>query len=102
MSELLGKWTQKEGQPFAGLWFEFREDGSFEAQYEPMGITSGGTYVIEGGQITLQQNEHTLGMIGEFKGLYAIEGPELKMALAAGPGQDRPADLSEARVYIKA
>lgn len=102
MSELIGKWTQKEGQPFAGLWFEFREDGTFEALYEPMGISSGGTYETDGGQITMKQNEHTLGMLGEFKGLFQVEGTELKMALAAGPGEDRPADLSDARVYIKA
>ena len=102
MSELIGKWIQKEGQPYAGLWFEFGEDGRFEAQYEPMGIVSGGTYLVEGSEITMQQSEHTLGFVGEFKGLFEINGPELKMALAAGPGQDRPADLSDARVYIKA
>ncbi len=50
----------------------------------------------------MKQNEHTLGMLGEFKGLFQVEGTELKMALAAGPGGDRPADLSDARVYIKA
>jgi len=102
MSELTGKWIQKEGQPYAGLWFEFREDGNFEAQYEAMGIVSSGTYAVNGGQITMQQIEHTLGFVGEFKGLFEIDGPELKMALAAGPGQDRPVDLSDARVYIKA
>jgi hypothetical protein len=102
MSELTGKWIQKEGQPYAGLWFEFGEDDGFEAQYEAMGIVSSGTYEVNGGQITMQQKEHTLGFVGEFKGLFEIDGPELKMALAAGPGQDRPADLSDARVYIKA
>lgn len=102
MSELRGKWTQKPDQPYTGLWFMFHEDGRFEAQYEPMGIVSSGTYAVEGEEITMQQTEHTLGFVGEFKGLYAIDGAELKMALAAGPGQDRPADLSDARVYIKA
>jgi len=102
MSELIGKWVQKEGQPYAGLWFVFGEDGCFEAQYEAMGIVSSGTYLVEGGMITMQQTEHTLGFVGEFKGLFEINGPELKMALAAGPGQNRPADLSDARVYIKA
>jgi hypothetical protein len=101
MSELTGKWVQKEGQPYAGLWFEFGEDGRFEAQFEPMGIVSGGTYQVAGSEITMQQTEHTLGLVGEFKGLCEVEGSELKMALAAGPGQDRPADLSGARVYIK-
>ena len=101
MSELRGKWRQKDGQPFAGLTFEFGKDGRFEAQYLPMGIVSSGTFVTEDNEITIQQTEHTLGMVGEFKGLFAIEGPELKMALAVGAGQDRPVDLSEARVYIK-
>jgi hypothetical protein len=101
MKDLIGKWRQKEGQPYTGLWFAFGEDGRFEAQYEPMGIVSSGTFEIDGGAITIQQTAHTLGMIGEFKGLYAIEGDELTMALAAGPGLERPADLSDARIYIK-
>ncbi len=101
MSELIGKWVQKEGQPFAGLWFEFSEDGKFEAQYESMGIVSGGTYQANGNEITMQQTEHTLGLVGEFEGLFEINGSELRMALAAGPGMDRPADFSDARVYIK-
>ena len=101
MSDLIGKWVQKEGQPYAGLWFEFGKDGQFEAQYEPMGIVSGGTYQVDGDEIIMQQTEHTLGLVGEFKGLVKIEGSELKMALAAGPGMDRPADLSDARGYIK-
>ncbi len=101
MNELIGKWTQIEGQPYAGLWFAFGEDGHFEAQYEPMAIVSSGTYETDGGTITMQQTAHTLGMTGEFKGLYAIEGNQLIMALSAGPGLDPPADLSDARVYMK-
>lgn len=101
MSDLTGKWVQKVGQPYAGLWFAFGEDGRFEAQYEPMGIVSGGTYQVDGNEITMQQTEHTLGLVGEFKGLVEVDGSELKMALAVGPGQGRPADLSDARVYIK-
>lgn len=102
MSDILGKWTQIEGQPYEGLWFEFKDDGSFEAQYEAMSIVSSGTYEISGNQITMQQTAHTLGFIGEFKGLIEIEGDTLKMALASGPGGDRPEDLSEARVYQRA
>jgi hypothetical protein len=98
---LIGKWRQKEGQPYAGLWFVFDEDGRFTAEYEPMGIVSSGTYATEGDQIIMQQTAHTLGMVGEFKGLFAINGNELTMALAAGPGHERPADLSDARIYIK-
>lgn len=99
MSDIIGKWVQAEGQPYAGLWFEFKSDGSFEAQYEPMGIVSSGTYSVEAGCITMQQTAHTLGLTGEFKGLYEIDDKELKMALASGPGQKPPEDLSEARVY---
>lgn len=101
MEELLGKWVQAEGQPYEGLWFEFRPEGTFEAQYEPMSIVSSGTYGIDGNKITMNQTEHTLGMVGEFKGLFEIEADTLKMALAGGPGQSRPEDLSEARIYQK-
>ena len=101
MSEIVGKWTQKEGQPYAGLWFKFNEDGGFEAQYEPMGIVSSGTYKTEGNQINMHQTAHTLGFTGEFKGLFGIDGNELKMSLAASADQERPDDLSEARIYQK-
>ncbi len=101
MAAITGKWIQAEGQPYQGLWFEFNDDGTFTAQYEPMGIVSGGTYAVEGENITVQQTEHTLGFVGEFKGLIAIEENQLKMALAASPGEDRPVDLSGARIYIK-
>ncbi len=69
MEKFIGKWVQKSGQPYEGLWFQFNNDGTFEAQYEPMGIVSSGTYVVEENDITLQQNTHTLGFVGEFKGL---------------------------------
>lgn len=101
MSEIISKWVQAEGQPYQGLWFEFKEDATFKADYEPMAISSGGTYVIDGEKITMQQTEHTLGFIGEFKGRFIINEDQLKMALAAGPGGARPEDLSDARVYIK-
>jgi hypothetical protein len=102
MHDIIGKWVQAEGQPYAGLWFEFKPDGSFVAQYEAMGIVSGGTYTTDENTITMQQTEHTLGLTGKFEGLYAIEDDQLMMALAAGPGQAPPDDLSEARIYNKA
>jgi hypothetical protein len=101
VSKIFGKWTQIEGQPYEGLWFDFRPDGTFEAQYEPMGIVSGGTYQIGDDKIDLHQTAHTLGMVGDFEGLFAIEGDKLKMAIAAGPGLERPKDLSGARIYKK-
>jgi hypothetical protein len=101
MSELIGKWVQVEGQPYEGLWFEFREDGTFTAQYEPMGINSSGTYETDGKEITVQQTSHTLGMVGEFKGLFSIDDDQLMMSLASAPGGPRPKDLTEARIYQK-
>ena len=101
MNELTGKWVQSEGQAYEGLWFQFNDDGTFEAQYEPMGIVSSGTYETDGNEITMHQTSHTLGMIGEFKGRFVIEGDTLSMALASGPGGARPEDLSGARLYDK-
>jgi hypothetical protein len=101
MADIIGKWVQAEGQPYHGLWFAFKDDGTFTAEYESMGIVSGGTYAVDGENITLQQTEHTFGFVGEFKGLIAIEENQLKMALVASPGEDRPVDLSGARIYIK-
>lgn len=101
MSEIFGKWVQVEGQPYQGLWFQFNEDGTFEAQYEPMGIVSSGTYDTDGKKINMEQTSHTLGMVGDFKGLFSIEGDRLQMALASAPGGARPEDLSDARVYKK-
>ncbi len=93
MNDLLGKWEQPAGQPFAGLWFEFRADGTFRAELESMGITSGGTYTAAAGQLDMDQTEHTLGLLGKFEGLYAIEGDTLTMALN-NPGEARPADFT--------
>jgi len=101
MEKIIGKWVQKSGQPYEGLWFQFNSDGTFEAQYEPMGIVSSGTYMVEETGITLQQNAHTLGFVGEFKGLIKIIDDELKMALASAADQERPEDLQEARIYLK-
>lgn len=101
MNIILGKWVQNEGQPYAGLWFEFKSDGTFLAQYDAMAIVSSGTYRVEGDFITMNQTSHTFGLVGEFKGLFAVEGDILKMALASGAGQPRPANLDNARLYQK-
>lgn len=101
MHELFGKWVQTEGQPYEGLWFEFNHDKTFKAEYEPMGIKSSGTFETDDDKIIIHQREHTLGLTGDFKGLFAIEADQLKMALSATPGGSMPKDLSEARVYIK-
>jgi len=101
VNNIIGKWVQVEGQPYEGLWFDFLEDGTFKAQYDPMSIESSGTYELGQDEIIMQQTTHTFGMVGEFKGIYQVEGNHLKMALASGPGQDAPEDLSEARIYQK-
>jgi hypothetical protein len=96
--ELLGRWEQMKGQPYPGLWFEFKSDGTYEAEFEEMGITSSGTYTTAGDEIDMHQTEHTLGVTGEFKGLYAIEDDLLRLGLS-GPNKERPSDLSDARLY---
>lgn len=99
MNAIIGKWIQEKDQPYAGLWFQFNEDGTFEAQYEPMGIVSSGTYDLSGENINMNQSVHTLGFVGEFKGLFVIEGDQMRMAVASSAAQDRPKDLTEARLY---
>jgi hypothetical protein len=101
MDTIVGKWIQEAGQPYAGLWFEFKADGSFSARYDAMSIDSGGTYRTEGKQIDMDQTSHTFGLVGSFKGLYEIDGRVLKLALAGGPQQPRPGNLDDARRYLK-
>jgi hypothetical protein len=59
MNDILGKWQQPQGQPFPGLWFDFRPDGTYKAVLEEMGITSSGTYTAENGIIDINQTQHT-------------------------------------------
>lgn len=101
MNALIGKWVQDQGQTYAGLWFEFKEDGTFTARYDAMAIDSGGTYLVEGSDIDMDQSTHTFGLVGHFKGKFSIEGNVLKLALASGPDQPRPTDLDAAKIYIK-
>jgi hypothetical protein len=101
MNDIIGKWVQGEGQPYEGLWFEFSPDGTFKAEYEPMGITSSGTYKVDGKLIDMDQTAHTFGLVGEFKGRYLLEENSLKIALSSTPQGDRPEDFSNARVYHK-
>jgi hypothetical protein len=89
MTEILGKWQQPSGQPFPGLWFEFKTDGTFHAELAEMGITSGGTYQAEGDHLDMDQTQHTLGLLGKFYGLFSIDGDTLTMTLN-DPGGPRP------------
>lgn len=101
MGELIGKWTQGLDQPYPGLWFEFKTDGTFHAEYDAYGIVSGGTYTVAGDHIDMDQTTHTFGLIGKFEGLFAIEDDILKLAMAEGPDHPRPQDLTNARMYYK-
>ncbi len=97
---IIGKWQQTEGQPYPGLWFLFNEDGSFQADFSEMGITSSGTYTTQGDLIFMDQKQHTLGLVGKFEGRYAVDAGTLKMALG-NPGEKAPEDFSKARFYLK-
>lgn len=100
MNPLIGKWQQPAGQPYPGLWFAFEEDGTFRADFSEMGITSSGTYTLNGDLISMDQTWHSLGLVGKFEGRFAVEGNTLKMALG-NPGEKAPEDLSKARIYLK-
>jgi hypothetical protein len=102
MSDIIGKWQQPPGQPFPGLYFEFRPDGTFNAVFEEMGITSGGTYTAGNGLIDLDQTHHTLGLLGKFSGRYSIDDETLTMTLSDPAGQ-RPESLEgkNKRLYKK-
>jgi len=100
MNSLIGKWQQPAGQPYPGLWFAFYEDGTFKAEFLEMGITSSGTYALNGDKISMDQNQHSLGLVGKFEGRFAIENDTLKLALG-NPGEKAPDDLGKARIYIK-
>lgn len=101
MDMIVGKWVQAEGQPYAGLWFDFKGDGSFSARYDAMSIDSGGTYHVDGQQIDMDQTSHTFGLVGQFKGIFEIKGDVLRLALAGGTEQPRPINLDDARYYVK-
>ncbi|HNZ01305.1 MAG TPA: hypothetical protein PLS77_11780 [Anaerolineaceae bacterium] len=100
MNPLIGKWTQPAGQPYPGLFFVFNEDGSFRAEFAEMGITSSGTYSVSGDILSMNQSQHTLGLVGQFEGRFAVEDDALKLALG-NPGEKAPEDLSKARIYIR-
>lgn len=100
MSEIIGKWQQPAGQPYPGLWFEFHADGTFRAEFSEMGIVSSGTYTLDGDKIDMNQTSHTLGFVGQFLGLWKVEGATLTMMVGQLPGQ-RPVDLTGARTYVK-
>lgn len=102
MNDIIGKWEQPEGQPYAGLWFEFCEDGTFKAALDSMGIYSSGTFTAANGEIDMDQTKHTLGLIGKFYGLYKVEGDSLIMTMG-DTGAERPVLIEgrNKRIYKK-
>jgi hypothetical protein len=97
---IIGKWEQPTGQPYPGLWFQFDDDGTFRAEFSEMGIVSSGTYTAAEGKIDMDQTQHTFGLLGQFTGIYQIDGDTLTMTLA-DPGGLRPTDLLDKnkRIY---
>lgn len=69
MNDLVGKWQQPEGQAYAGLVFQFEPDGTFRSEYPAMGITSSGTYTVEGDLIFMDQSSHSLGCWASLQGV---------------------------------
>ena len=100
MNPLIGKWQQPEGQAYAGLTFTFMENGTFESEYPAMGITSLGTYTVKEDIVCIDQSQHNLGLVGKFEGRFLVEGGTLKMSFG-NPGESAPADVSNARLYMK-
>ncbi|HOE35766.1 MAG TPA: hypothetical protein PLG84_02895 [Anaerolineaceae bacterium] len=101
MEALIGTWAQIEGQPYPGLAFTFNPDGTFNAAYEVMSITSAGTYKTDGERIEMNQTEHTFGLIGLFVGRYKVEGGRLLLNVVPAGSQEVPADLNGAVIYEK-
>ena len=97
---IIGKWSQNEGQDYPGLWFDFKEDGSFKAGYEAMGIESGGTWTAEGNKIDIDQTYHTFGFIGKTIGIFEIEGDQLKLEMVSEE-VGRPETFGAPLLYTK-
>jgi hypothetical protein len=97
---ITGRWQQPAGQPYAGLIFDFSEDGTFKAEYAEMGVTSSGTFIVSDDLIYLDQKQHTFGLIGKFEGRYRVDSDLLLMSMG-DVGEKAPADLSKARTYKK-
>lgn len=104
MAELIGKWVMEQGQSFPGLWFKFNANGTYQAELPGLiQVKSSGTYETHpDGLIDMDQEEHSMGLIGHFAGRYAINGDQLWLSLAAAPGGPRPENLDEARIYSRA
>lgn len=98
---LLGKWIQNADQDYPGLWFDFKEDGSFTAGYEAMGIESGGTWSAEEKTIDIDQTYHTFGFISKTIGIYEIEGDQLKLEMVT-EDIPRPEVFGSPQLYTKA
>lgn len=97
---ILGTWKQPEGQPYAGLIFQFNEDGTFQAVYSEMGVFSAGTFIVSKDLIYLDQTQHTFGLLGKFEGRFKIDSDSLQMLLG-NAGEKVPDDFSKARLYLK-
>lgn len=100
-STIIGKWSQIEGQPYPGLFFNFLEDGTFEARYDALGIVSSGTWQTQEDKIDMDQQKHTFGLIGRYQGIFEIVDDLLRMTLVAVGDHERPVDLQNSVIYQK-
>lgn len=98
---IIGKWEVPAGQEYAGLQFDYKADGSFKANFPAMGITSGGTWTLNGDELDMNQTEHSMGWVGLFRARIEIsaDGNTMKVAVSGGPGMPRPANFNAYRFY---
>lgn len=97
---IIGKWQQPAGQPYAGLWFEFNPDGTFQEVFSEMGVKSSGTYIVSEDHIYLNQTHHSLGLVGKFVGRIKIDSTSLSMSLV-NACERKKIDFSRQRLYLK-
>lgn len=97
---IIGKWKQPEGQPNAGLWYEFHADGTFQEVFSEMGVKSSGTFIVSEDYIYLNQTQHSLGLVGKFIGRFKIDSTSLLMSLV-NAGERKQVDSSKHKLYLK-
>ena len=91
--KLIGKWIQNEGQEYPGFVFDFKEDGSFEAEFKPW-VSNARDLHRGWHKLDMDQTYHTFVFVGNNDWLFAIEGDQLIMAMVT-EDQARPESLEK-------